>query len=65
MRRAGVHQVHLLVPGHDIQSPTSWVNAFPVAAPRHFDGNDADETALAFGQTLADILGRELVPREG
>jgi hypothetical protein len=36
-----------------------------VAAPRHFDGNDADETALAFGRTLADIPGQELVPRDG
>jgi hypothetical protein len=58
-----VAHVRLLVPDPSIVVPPSWSVALPNAAPRYFDGTDADATALAIGQTIADLVQQQLQVR--
>ncbi len=57
------HAVRLLVPGRAIVVPPEWTTAFPEAPPARFDGYDGSATALAFGRTIADLTGQNLVPK--
>ncbi|MEV6611871.1 vWA domain-containing protein [Kutzneria sp. NPDC051319] len=61
--RYGVHDVRLLVPSAHIDVPTQWATAFPTAQPTVFDGMDPDSTALAFGRTVAGLVGQQLKGR--
>jgi hypothetical protein len=63
LRDAGVHDLVLLVPGDAVEVPLVWGATFPSAAVTRFDGNDADETAVAFGRTVAEVTGQELSSR--
>jgi hypothetical protein len=58
-----VAHVRLLVPDPSIVVPPTWSVALPNAAPRYFDGTDADATALAIGQTIADLVQQPLQVR--
>ncbi|MEV4517436.1 vWA domain-containing protein [Dactylosporangium sp. NPDC049525] len=58
-----VAHVRLLVPDPSIVVPADWSVALPNAAPRYFDGTDADATALAIGQTIADLVQQQLQVR--
>jgi hypothetical protein len=64
LREAGVDGILLLVPGERIDVPAGWRHAFPAASPAYFDGHDTDETAIAFGRTVADVVDQRLVPRD-
>ncbi|WP_433537322.1 hypothetical protein ACQPZK_05935 [Micromonospora sp. CA-249363] len=59
----GMHGIHLLVPGEDMEISDQWQVAFPAAPPIRFDGNDADETALTLGRTVAALTGQRLERR--
>lgn len=59
----GVHGIHLLVPGDDMEISDQWRVAFPAAPPIRFDGNDADETALTLGRAVAALTGQRLERR--
>lgn len=65
LRNAGVDGILLLVPGERIEVPGEWEHTFPPAAPIYFDGHDRDESAIAFGRTVAEIVDQRLVPRDG
>ncbi|NJP33758.1 hypothetical protein [Micromonospora thermarum] len=60
---AGVHGIHLLVPGEDMEISDQWQVAFPAAPPIRFDGDDADDTALALGRAVAAVTGQRLERR--
>ncbi|TDV40130.1 hypothetical protein [Actinophytocola oryzae] len=63
LNRYGIHDIRLLVPSDGISVPQEWNVAFPSASPEVFDGTDPDSTAIAFGHTLADLVGQRLEPR--
>ncbi|MEV6527240.1 hypothetical protein AB0M43_35455 [Longispora sp. NPDC051575] len=60
LNRHGVHDLRLLAPGRSIDVPGQWATGFPEAAPTRFDGANAEETALAFGRTIADLTHQTL-----
>lgn len=60
VRRGHVDDVLLLVPGKQLDVPREWVEVFPAAQPRRFNGRDKDETAIAIGRALAELTGQEL-----
>jgi hypothetical protein len=63
LNRYGLHDMRLLVPSAEIQVPPQWTQAFPIAAPVVFDGTNSNETAIAFGRTIAGLAGQQLVAR--
>lgn len=63
LRQAGIDELHLLVPGEEIEIEQKWAGLYPYAAPVIFEGTDSGETALVFGRTFADITGQQLRAR--
>lgn len=56
---AGIDTFDFLVPG-PTQVPANWQSIYPAAPPTFFDGTDPDQTALVFGNHLADLTGQQL-----
>lgn len=60
LRRPGVHDVSLLVPGSGIPVNGGWAHLYPEAPPVTFDGTNAGATGLAFGRVVAAITHQQL-----
>lgn len=58
---AGVHDFHLLVPTENDQDPPAeWPLAFDGTIPAHFDGDDAEASALVVAEAVASCTGQTL-----
>lgn len=57
---AGVDDITLLIPDPELPLPHQWGHLYPYSDTAHFNGNNANETALTIGQHTARILNQTL-----